>query len=469
MGLNNTEYMGVATTRHNRFFMTRQIATILEDLDRQLLMVDRISLLYGKNGVGKTRLLQQFIATRHPNIQQLFVRFSADGTCTYNDKRYFQSDISKILLPEIKQLSLLILDQFEHALTEVSRDLLKMWAQTMRNQSKLVLCGRHELMASLPVINKSLQYPIDSVELKPLSQSDRQDYLAALLCPAPDSYPAFRPPVKKLIRNSEGLFGNLDDLYKQYAQSIECKPGNAMATAMDSKKILMLVSLAVVFGAFLVFAEVGLVPDSEPVNKQSPISQSAAATDDPAVVTDDEVQEVQQKETAAREQIVEAGVANAAEKGRSRHSVAGEEPEAFELDTLPDRVSKPLEPAVTQVRPDESPLQRRIVATQVWLEEADHRTASIQLMTLKRENDGFDAMSRYLTRLSTAGIDLQDIFIYSAPSSKVRIYGVLYGSYASRSEAQEQMETLPDILRANKPILRTVKGIKQEILKNSQS
>ena len=59
-----------------------------------------------------------------------------------------------------------------------------------------------------------------------------------------------------------------------------------------------------------------------------------------------------------------------------------------------------------------------------------------------------------------------DLFVYRTRARQKPFLTVLYGSYASREAAQEAMGRLPGQVRAYKPYLRTVQGIRTEIGQN---
>jgi MSHA biogenesis protein MshM len=46
---------------------------------------------------------------------------------------------------------------------------------------------------------------------------------------------------------------------------------------------------------------------------------------------------------------------------------------------------------------------------------------------------------------------------------------VLYGSFGNRRAAQQALDQLPESLKANQPILRTVNGIRAEIRQHESS
>ena len=84
-------------------------------------------------------------------------------------------------------------------------------------------------------------------------------------------------------------------------------------------------------------------------------------------------------------------------------------------------------------------------------------------MLLGFEIDAEQAIEQYLDRILARGIEAENIMLYSTIKNQRRVIGVLYGVYPDRQQARQNMRTLPRALNANKPIIRTVKGIKDEI------
>ena len=115
------------------------------------------------------------------------------------------------------------------------------------------------------------------------------------------------------------------------------------------------------------------------------------------------------------------------------------------------------------VEPELTIYQRRLRASEQWLTESADSTSSIQLMLLGFEIDAEQAIEQYLDRILARGIEAENIMLYSTIKNQRRVIGVLYGVYPDRQQARQNMRTLPRALNANKPIIRTVKGIKDEI------
>jgi type II secretory pathway predicted ATPase ExeA len=103
-------------------------------------------------------------------------------------------------------------------------------------------------------------------------------------------------------------------------------------------------------------------------------------------------------------------------------------------------------------------LEQRLLATERWLAEARGGTFSIQLLG---SNDPallrsyFETLGKY--------IELEKVFVYRTLANQEPSMTVLYGAFGSRADAVKSLEALPDELKANRPYIRTVQGVRSEI------
>jgi type II secretory pathway predicted ATPase ExeA len=109
-------------------------------------------------------------------------------------------------------------------------------------------------------------------------------------------------------------------------------------------------------------------------------------------------------------------------------------------------------------------LETRLAATEKWLATEPNNLYSIQLLGTP------DAMQLklHLNELSKF-IEMNKIFVYRTVANGRPLLTVLYGSFSDRRMAQEVLEKLPEGLRANRPILRTVEGIRGELKRHQAS
>jgi septal ring-binding cell division protein DamX len=99
-----------------------------------------------------------------------------------------------------------------------------------------------------------------------------------------------------------------------------------------------------------------------------------------------------------------------------------------------------------------------LLATDRWLAEEQASVFSIQLLG----STDPEMLRNYLNTLSNY-IDRNRIFVYRTMANREPSMTVLYGAFAARAEAVESLDRLPAELKANRPYIRTVQGIRSEI------
>jgi MSHA biogenesis protein MshM len=103
-------------------------------------------------------------------------------------------------------------------------------------------------------------------------------------------------------------------------------------------------------------------------------------------------------------------------------------------------------------------LETRLAATQQWLASESETTFSIQLMGAEDATQ----LKQHLNVLSKS-IEMNKIFVYRTVAKEKPSLTVLYGSFSDQRTAQQALKELPLSVRAYKPLLRTVQGIRGEI------
>jgi type II secretory pathway predicted ATPase ExeA len=134
-------------------------------------------------------------------------------------------------------------------------------------------------------------------------------------------------------------------------------------------------------------------------------------------------------------------------------------PEATPAAAMPT-ASTPV--AVTSVtEADLDLLEQRLLATERWLAEERGSVFSIQLLG---SNDAL-LLTRYLETLS-GYIEKEKIFVYRTVANQEPSMTVLYGAFPERREAMKSLAALPAQLKANRPYIRTVQGVRAELASN---
>ena len=109
-------------------------------------------------------------------------------------------------------------------------------------------------------------------------------------------------------------------------------------------------------------------------------------------------------------------------------------------------------------------LEARLAATRAWLVTEPHTTYSIQLMGA---NDS-EQLREHLSALAKF-VEINNIFVYRTVARQKPSLTVLYGSFTNPRAAREALDKLPESLKANRPLLRTVQGIRAEIRQHQAS
>jgi len=133
--------------------------------------------------------------------------------------------------------------------------------------------------------------------------------------------------------------------------------------------------------------------------------------------------------------------------------------------TTPGLVSAHATPASAGSGPSQTSasdlVQSRLVATQEWLAGEAQNVVSIQLMGTNDEQqlkDHLNVLSNY--------IEINKVFVYRTQAKQKPSITVLYGSFSNDRAAREALASLPPFLKKNRPLLRTVHGVRTEIKQN---
>jgi type II secretory pathway predicted ATPase ExeA len=109
-------------------------------------------------------------------------------------------------------------------------------------------------------------------------------------------------------------------------------------------------------------------------------------------------------------------------------------------------------------------LEQRLLATERWLAEEQGGVFSIQLLG---SNDT-QMLRSYLETLSNH-IEKDKIFVYRTVANQAPSMTVLYGAFPARADAVKSLEALPAALKANRPYIRTVQGVRAELAQRKAS
>jgi septal ring-binding cell division protein DamX len=103
-------------------------------------------------------------------------------------------------------------------------------------------------------------------------------------------------------------------------------------------------------------------------------------------------------------------------------------------------------------------VQARLDVTRGWLASSPPTLHTIQLMGTNSE----EQLKAHLKSLAKV-IEPSKVYLFRTKAQGKPSITVVYGAYADRRSALDALEKLPPALAANKPVLRTVNGIRAEM------
>jgi type II secretory pathway predicted ATPase ExeA len=109
-------------------------------------------------------------------------------------------------------------------------------------------------------------------------------------------------------------------------------------------------------------------------------------------------------------------------------------------------------------------LENRLAATEKWLATEANNLYSIQLLGTEDPTQ----LKLHLNDVSKF-VEMNKIFVYRTLANGRPLLTVLYGTFSDRRSAQDVLEKLPEGLKANRPILRTVESIRAELKRQQAS
>ena len=269
--------MPTASSPSGPYFLTRQSANIMEDLSRKLQEPGVVCMLYGRGGVGKSRLVDRFLRTRGDAENYLSFSLVDDEQADIDSTNIVPSRLQDTIdqLPKIlPEQSLLVVDHCELAEPGHLQQLLDYFLHHGRARGQtLVLVGNTKLPGLLFELTKRLSMTIHAVELKPLSSDEMMDFVRARCCPGLRMMARLNRQQRADLKSTQGLYSKLHDWLQQHQHAVICEPKSLHTT----RARWMIATLLIVICVGLLWLinlnrDVSLVPALEPKTGSSPIN-----------------------------------------------------------------------------------------------------------------------------------------------------------------------------------------------------
>jgi len=139
------------------------------------------------------------------------------------------------------------------------------------------------------------------------------------------------------------------------------------------------------------------------------------------------------------------------------------EPLAAPIEAAPENTTAPssVEQAKELPTTDSTPptLDKLLAESHPWLESLPDDHWFIQLYTTNTANHP-EAAEKFITSARASGLDMGNLHVYYSNFGGRNRYGIIYGDYASMSDAKNALNSLPVELKRNHPFARQAKQLK---------
>jgi type II secretory pathway predicted ATPase ExeA len=369
---------------------------------------------------------------------------------------------------------------------------------------QIVLFGQPELDETLrrPDIRQLRDRIAHSFRLQPLNDGEVRDYLMFRMRAA-----GYRGPemftsgvVKRIARASSGLTRRINliadkALLAAFAENTHTlRARHVKAALRDSEfgyaepqwqasqpgfawaALTLMIGLGLGAGLYALLDNRSVQTGAVAATRAAPATVPFAASQTPAFTTTTTAAPVPQPNTppAMGAETTRAPVAAAPTAAVQAAAPAQPKPQPALVATAPSTVVPQATAPATMAAPAAAPaatvvqtapkalssdlIAGRMEATQQWVSSSTSGPYSIQLFVA--DND--QQLRNHLKGLPKF-IEMNDIYMYRSAAQGRPMVNVLWGSFSDRKAAHDELAVLPSSLRANRPYVRTLDGIRAEI------
>ncbi len=468
----------------DQFFLTRQTANLLEDFTREIDKGSSLFLLYGIKSVGKSRLLRELTNRGIPGRKFCWIDFktknvdsSIQNELSDADADGLTSDIQE-LMEVADERDIIIVDHFELASNKAKHQLFHSWTtEGINKKINLIVIATTGSFDDLREFALNFKVQVKSFELMPCSMAEVEAFLAYYLFPKnPLSALSIPTDIEKQLRNCNGILSEVVEVANQQGKQVSIKPDSDpvlknRAPLAIGTLLVILIALGIIYPYWtqevidddilppITEETITIISDNEDVvainypdsGQSNPVAEARESA------TSSQIDEPKQEGQSVSEPIIQATANNASKEKLSLDL------ETTPIEPAPGKADQPEELMVKNEKQQLSRFQRDLENSLHWIENQDKKKATIQVMTIASRNFDGEAYYRYLDTLVSKNIDVSKFRIYQTSTNGSIVFGVAYGVYESLGEAYQDIQQLPETLKARTPIPRTFGGIWNEI------
>ncbi|MCP4769524.1 MAG: hypothetical protein GY875_25115 [Gammaproteobacteria bacterium] len=506
----------------NPFFLTRQTANLMEDFVRELKADASLFLLYGKIGVGKTRLLEELKRTRltDSKIHWIDLKAGGSGDGSLVDSGAMVEDIFARAQPG----DIIIADHFEMALQKTRHQLFLSWSiEGIDKQINMIVSSNDKFFEELRQLATQYQVRVQSSQLMTLKPEETVAFLGFYLFPdRPIGKLSVPPILQEQLGATHGAIGKIVEIAERAGDQITTAALDDVETIRkDSKNMIaILIGVALVIGCGWYYLSSRSTTDDvaiatnetlAPLEATAPIEvvvqdesaslpatapsvadgiepgdtvagdivvEADASTGEASVepvtveaaVTDAGPDVTEEASEDSTEVMPEAGTASVEEAVLvdEANSQLTESPAVAEADEVPVEPTSgetvaTVPEAVPIPPPGASRFDSELQASLDWINRSDKKVGTIQIMMLSYDKFDDRVYYDYVDHLATRGVDTSELKTFMTFTGGRKVYSVVYGEYKSWRAAGDAIQGLPSVLRDTSPIPRSAGGLLKEI------
>ena len=462
------------------FFLTRQTANLMEDFAREISRSSSIFLLYGDAWAGKSRVLDE-LARRHFS-GKIIHRIDFNTDKDRKDEASSNELAGKLqrLTQDASDHDIIMIDHFESASNKARHQIFQSWAiDGLDKKLNLIIAADSGHFDEVRQLAKQYQASVKSFNLKSFSWSEIEAFVAFYLFSKESSGRLSIPAdIQKQFKHSGGLVGKLVEIVSREGVSTAIKLDDKSATLKKPLILVSVLSVILLVVSFLyplsdqqdgppsqtaksdVSASPEIKPDQIPmVTEESEAEASVAGQ--PVLGTGEESAQLEST-LAMPEQPVEPVLQSEQESA----IINQDDDTVKQVELIPEDARESVDEPTNYSDQKLTRFQQELNNSLKWIENSDRNRGTIQIMSIGFDGFSDSAYYNYLDKLIQQDIDVSRVRIYQTKIAGRVVYSVIFGEYENRREAGKGIQLLPEGLKANKPLPRTIGGIWDEIVFN---
>ncbi|MFT5226493.1 MAG: hypothetical protein ACI8XX_002253 [Polaribacter sp.] len=477
------------------YFLTKQTANLQEDFVREIKNSASLFLLYGEEGVGKTRLLEELVSTRLNGwrIHWVDCKKRVDEA---NEAIELGSVFERTL--DIATIGdVIVADHFELATNKMKHQLLQSWATDGVDKKFCLIIATGE--AGLEEVRDAAtryRLNVKSFQLLPLTHGEIDDYCASRLFSSfPPSPLSMTKQTRWAFNETRGVIGKVRDVVEQHRNNIARQGPSSSPSIVKLLSVVFGLTIMLLVGRAYQLIPVALVEplllSPLPLSQQGEdIVELAQPTDNlaasvPVVEVDGpltpsilEPKEMIQSpvigESVVLEPLVEVGIVDEDVVEIGEVEISEVEISEVEVDIASkDESVKGTAVKGTAVKaedlvdiagkwPYSDWFKTELKRSRDWFETTEGSRATIQVMSIKLDSETDDAYLSYVDMLQKNGVDTSQLHVHPKRVREKAVLGIFFGDYDSWQVARKSIFDLPSALGSTQPFPRSLGGFSSE-------